>query len=276
MAWVRRWFCPLPLVEAVERLRCNNLPRRAICITFDDGYEDNVSVAAPVLSEFGLPATFFIATGFMDGEAMWNDRLIEAVRAAHQVTLKHERLESHLPLATVADRRDAVRTLLRSFKHLPVAERERAVRAVERQIGVGRQAGLMMGRAGVQQLARSGFTIGAHSISHPILSVLDEVQAEHEIRGGRDELQQLLQQPIEAFAYPNGRPGQDYTAAHVRMVRAADFRCAVSTAVGAAGAGADPFQLPRFTPWDQTPWRYLLRSWATARRPRFEVVDPDS
>jgi peptidoglycan/xylan/chitin deacetylase (PgdA/CDA1 family) len=69
---------------------------------------------------------------------------------------------------------------------------------------------------------------------------------------GRDALQSLLDAPIDVFAYPNGRPDVDYDARHVRMARELGFRGAVSTAPGAAGAAADRFQLPRYTPWGRS------------------------
>src|SRR6185295_12429728 len=64
MQVLARAFAVLPLIEAVERMLAGTLPSRAVCITFDDGYADNAEVAAPILADFGLPATFFIATGF--------------------------------------------------------------------------------------------------------------------------------------------------------------------------------------------------------------------
>ncbi len=82
MRWVKDWFNVLPLGDAVQRLRDGRLPERPLAITFDDGYADNAKIAAPILLRLGLPATFFIATGFLDGGCMWNDTVIEAVRAA--------------------------------------------------------------------------------------------------------------------------------------------------------------------------------------------------
>ena len=80
MRWIRSWFNVLPLALAVERLRQGDLPARALAITFDDGYADNAEVAAPILERLGLPATFFVTTGFLQGGCMWNDRVIEALR----------------------------------------------------------------------------------------------------------------------------------------------------------------------------------------------------
>ena len=79
LRWVARWFQVLPLDEAVARLAARTLPARAVAITFDDGYADNATVALPVLKRVGFPATFFIATSFLDGGRMWNDTVIESV-----------------------------------------------------------------------------------------------------------------------------------------------------------------------------------------------------
>ena len=66
-------------------------------------------------------------------------------------------------------------------------------------------------------------------------------------------------QPVTLFAYPNGRPGRDYGDGHVQMVKDAGFQAAVSTRWAPAMRDSDPFQLPRFTPWDVTPGRFLAR-----------------
>src|SRR5262245_15955149 len=66
-------FRPLTVHEAVARLRAGELPPRSICITFDDGYANNCEVALPILHSKGVPATFFVSTGFLGGGCMWND-----------------------------------------------------------------------------------------------------------------------------------------------------------------------------------------------------------
>jgi hypothetical protein len=78
--WLKSWFNVLPLDQAIDRLNDQTLPARAATITFDDGYADNCTVAMPILRDHGLAATFFIATGYLDGGRMWNDTVVEAVR----------------------------------------------------------------------------------------------------------------------------------------------------------------------------------------------------
>ena len=73
-----KYFNVLPLHEAVQRLQDGTLPSRAACITFDDGYADNEAVALPILQKHGVSATFFVATGFINGGIMWNDVMVNS------------------------------------------------------------------------------------------------------------------------------------------------------------------------------------------------------
>ncbi|NND60389.1 MAG: polysaccharide deacetylase family protein, partial [Gammaproteobacteria bacterium] len=75
-----QYFNILRLDEACERMRAGELPARALCLTFDDGYASNVTEALPELQSRGLPGTFFIATAFLNGGRMFNDTVIETVR----------------------------------------------------------------------------------------------------------------------------------------------------------------------------------------------------
>src|SRR3954471_12271022 len=72
-----RWFRVLPLSEAVRLLRDGTLPARAACITFDDGYADCAAATVPLLRRYHASATFFVASGFIDGGCMWNDAVVE-------------------------------------------------------------------------------------------------------------------------------------------------------------------------------------------------------
>jgi peptidoglycan/xylan/chitin deacetylase (PgdA/CDA1 family) len=253
-------FAPLPLEEAVERLGRDALPRGAVCVTFDDGYADNVNVALPILQRHAVPATFFIATGYLNGGRMWNDTVGEAVRAAHGAQLDLADLGlGVLPLGDGAARRGSIVRILDAIKHRPPREREAAVRRIVDKVGQPLRDDLMMSDAQVIALRRAGMAVGAHTRSHPILSKLDATDVREEIESSRRYLCELLREPITLFAYPNGKPCVDYRAEHVRMVREAGFRAAVSTAHGVARPGSDRYQLPRQGPWDRNPLTFSLR-----------------
>ena len=108
-------------------------------------------------------------------------------------------------------------------------------------------------------LAQTGFALGGHTVSHPILSQLDPATAHDEIARGRKRLEELTGSRVGLFAYPNGRPDLDYGVAATRLVRELGFDGAVSTSRGAARVGSDPFQIPRFTPWDLRPLRFTAQ-----------------
>jgi peptidoglycan/xylan/chitin deacetylase (PgdA/CDA1 family) len=268
MRWVRSWFNVLPLVRAVDLLFEGRLPARALSITFDDGYADNEELAAPVLERLGLSATFFITTGFLDGGAMWNDRVIEGVRQCRLEAIDLEDIGlGQFNLRTLGDRRRVVDTVLKAIKHREPRDREAAVSHVLQAAGVRTEPALMMSSEQVRSLVRRGMDVGAHTMTHPILTRLTEGEARAEIVGGKARLEELVDRPVQLFAYPNGVPNEDYATEHVSMVRQAGFSAAVSTAWGAATKASDRFQLPRFTPWDQTRLRYCTRlAWNLSRR----------
>ena len=259
---VKRFHTPLPLAEAVQRLQDGSLPARAACITFDDGYADNAQVALPLLQRHGLHATFFIATGYLDGGQMWNDTVIEAVRQAPAPVLDLRELGLDcLPVANLAQRQAAIATVLGQLKYLPFDRRQQLAMQIRRQAGATAGAPAMLSTAQLRQLQAAGMELGAHTVSHPILSTLPEQEARLDIANGKHQLESLIQAPVTLFAYPNGKAGRDYGAPHVAMVRSLGFTAAVATDWGVArpGAGLDLLQLPRFTPWDRGRLAFLWR-----------------
>ena len=259
LALLKSCFNIVPLSEAVRGLKSGRLPARAACITFDDGYADNAEIALPLLQKHGVKATFFVATGFLDGGRMFNDSVIELVRRAPEALDLRALGLGELELASLGQRRAAIGQLLGALKYLPLAERGDKVEAMRALAGIVLPNDLMMRSSQVRQLRQAGMEIGGHTVRHPILARMSDADARAEIGGGKDALEGLLGEKISLFAYPNGRPGQDYQAAHTRIVRELGFEAAVVTSWGAARPGGDLFQLPRFTPWDRTPLRFMLR-----------------
>ena len=264
--WLKRWFQVLPLGQAVTALQQGTLPARALSITFDDGYADNYTQAAPILQRHGLCATFFIATGYIDGGRMWNDTVIEALRTlpagridwqAHGAGAWH--IGGPSDSAGAASRVRAYSAALKQLKHLDPPQRQHAAQAIGQSAGLPAHSSLMMTHQQVRGLHAMGMEIGGHTISHPILRRLDAAQARHEIGAGREQLAAWIGEAPQVFAYPNGVPGQDYDQRDVDLVRAVGFAAAVSTAKGVATRGCDRLQLPRFTPWYQPMPRFALR-----------------
>lgn len=260
MALVKACCNVIALPEAVQRLRDGTLPARAACITFDDGYADNAEVALPVLQRHGLHATFFIATGFLNGGRMWNDTIIELVRAAPGPRFDASAIGlGHHPAATPAERSAAIRTLIGKLKYLPMAARLAEVNRLAEALALALPDNLMMTTEQVRQLHRAGMEIGAHTVNHPILAKIPIDEARREIAEGKAALEAMTGAPVRLLAYPNGKPQEDYLAEHVALARELGFDGAVSTAWGARRGLPDLFQLPRFTPWDRSRLRFAAR-----------------
>lgn len=260
MKLLRRHFNPVSLAEGVRRLQEGTLPPRCVCITFDDGYADNLTVAAPILAEHGIPATVFVAPGFLDGGVMWNDRVIEAIGRARQDVVDLDFLElGTFALGSAGERRAAIRATLRTLKYRPLDARLALVGQLERRLAASMPDSPMLSTAQLRELARQGVTIGAHTCHHPILRCEEDARAQAEIENSKSWLEDLLQDSVRFFAYPNGRRGADYDARHVSMVEAAGFAAAVSTDNGLNRERSHSLQLHRFTPWDSSPVRFGLR-----------------
>lgn len=253
-------FNLLSLRDAARHLRDGTLPPRAACVTFDDGYADNYTVALPILQTLGIPATFFIATAYLDGGRMFNDTLIEFASAIPrgECDLNFMGLGTHA-IHSVADRRALMATLIGHFKYQPPEQRLPAVEQLAASFHIDLPNDLMMTSAQLRALHASGMEIGGHTDAHPILARQNPEAAYSEIQRGKAKLEALLGSPICVFAYPNGRPIKDYGPEHVLMVERCGFEAAVSTRPAAADRHSNLYELPRFTPWDKTPTRFGLR-----------------
>ena len=261
--WLKHWLNILPLDEAVGRFQNGSLPARAGAITFDDGYADNHDIALPILQKHGLTATFFVATGFLNGGRMWNDSVIECIRRTSLDSLAMGDLLgsefSNLPVANWDEKRAAIQKVIAQIKYFPVAQRAALAERIALAGNAQLPNNLMMTSKQVLAMRQAGMQIGAHTTNHPILAKLDAKSATAEIEQSKLELENLLAQRVGLFAYPNGKPLEDYSAENVEMVRQLGFDAAVCTQRGAMRADTDIFQIPRFTPWDKTSLRFATR-----------------
>ncbi|MFQ5757771.1 MAG: polysaccharide deacetylase family protein [Acidiferrobacterales bacterium] len=259
MRVLSRYFNVLSLSEAVAKLQQGSLPARAVCVTFDDGYADNYHLALPILRHWDLPATFFIATDFLDGGRMWNDTVIEAIRNVPEPTVDLTGIGlGRYDIASSGLRHDAALALLEKLRYLEPERRQLKIDAIAQISGNALPTDLMMRPEQVRRLSDSGMDIGAHTVTHPILASLDDRAAHLEIAASRQRLETITRREVTLFAYPSGKPDRDYAPRHVTMVSELGFIAAVSTTPGAATRSTDVYQLPRLPAWHPTPVRFVL------------------
>lgn len=260
VTWISAWFNVLPLDQAVKHLKTNDLPPRAAAITFDDGYFDNYAIALPILKAHGLSATFFIATGHLNGGCMWNDAITESIRQYPMPELDLSSLQLGVyNLGSPSAVRHTILTVLGKVKYRDPKERLEIAQEIAANTGIPVPTGLMMTTDQVIAMREQGMLIGAHTVSHPILARLSDAEVTAEIGDSKDFLESILGERISLFAYPNGKPDCDYRSSDAAIVRNLGFEAAMTTAWGVADHQSDPMQLPRFTPWDKDCFRFGMR-----------------
>jgi peptidoglycan/xylan/chitin deacetylase (PgdA/CDA1 family) len=260
MAHIARHYRVLTVEDLAARLQGGRVPRNALAITFDDGYRDNLTHAAPILKRLGLPATIFLVTGHIDTpRALWFDHLAMAFKSAsvRRVELADGRL---LSLGSVSNRLTALDAALALLKRLPDDERSASIEGLIASLRPNpeRPKRLMLSWDEVSALRGLGFSIGAHTVTHPILSRLTPARASEEIQGSKISIEKVLGEPVRAFAYPNGRP-DDYNETVTQLVHDAGFTCALTTRRGLNDTDTPVLELRRGGPWEHHLPTYALK-----------------
>ena len=254
------------LDEAVARLARNDLPDKAVVVTFDDGYHDNFLHAFPIMRRYSIPATIFLATGAIgSGKMIWHDRVFQAFRMTKVAALEGlPGIENNIAVGTLDERLTAQARVLQLLWELPDEERFDRINRLEQCLAIDNDdppAGLMLEWNEVSAMVESGISFGSHTISHPMLSKLPERRLREEIEQSKRIIENKIKGPITGFAYPVGRK-QDFNDRVKAVVREAGYQCALTTVFGVNEAGQDLFELRRGTPWERDIASFAARlSW---------------
>jgi peptidoglycan/xylan/chitin deacetylase (PgdA/CDA1 family) len=213
----------------------------------------------PLLQAKGMVATIFVATGFAGSGAMFNDLIMEAVRKCHGNTIEVPGSNEVFDLGdTVEARRSAVGRILEYVKYLPLDERQQVAESIALANSVDSHEQTMMSQRDIREMRQGGMDIGAHTVRHPILSKLDDAEAESEIRNSKMQLEEILNAEVSGFAYPNGKFGRDFDERDAKLAKKAGFEYAVTTDWAAASRASDLFYLPRISIGVRTGFRPVV------------------
>jgi len=251
LEYLTRHYQPMTLSELLgcyEQVR--PVPSRSFVLTFDDGFRDNLTAAAPVLKRWGVTATVFAVTGCLTtGELPWSQRLGFIVQRTAQPELTFtfpaaSPAPQRFALSTPAARRRAYVALKNPLKALPRADRDGVIEGLARDLEVDPPNDRMLSWADLRALIAEGWEVGAHTCSHPWLACIPYTEAEEELIRCREDLRQQLGVENAPFCFPAG----SWTPELLALVRRLGFRGAfrptppqrVNTLVN-----SDPFRLGR-------------------------------
>ncbi len=202
---------PIDIDQLVGALHGAALPPNPVMITFDDGYRSCREVALPILQRLGVPATFFIATGFPDrGQLYWWEQIAVVLHQARgrtaELSYPHAlRIEASDPAA-----RAQLDNVVKNTRGLDLDRFLRELRTAlevpwSAAIEAGLAASLIMTWADIRALAAAGMGVESHTRSHRVLETLADDQLRDELIGSRRDLEAQLGRPVRALTYPVGR-----------------------------------------------------------------------
>ena len=253
MEYIAENYRVCELGEAIDRMTNDDVPDRAIVITFDDGYRDNFTNAYPILRQLGIPATIFLATGAIDsGMVLWHDLVFSAFRTTRVNVLKgFPTAGSIYSLQFVSQRLAAQQRVLEFLWSLKDEDRTLAVARLRECLEVCSkpERDLMLSWDEIRLMHRNGISFGSHTMTHPILSKLSASRLEREVLDSKRAIEANLQCNVQTFAYPVGR-SQDFDDRTKSLLRDTGYRCAVTTRFGVNRPNQDRFELRRATPWE--------------------------
>lgn len=265
LRFLRRAANVVPLASALRALASGEpLPPRAVAVTFDDGYRDNLELAVPLLQRLALPATFFLVPGILSGVTTpWWEVLAWAFAGTPRDSLAWEGEE--LSLGEAASRHASFFHVGERLKRRSRVARERATEELVTLLapeGPGPTRELFLDWDGARELVRRGFTVGSHSLRHAILSEEEPAEQRRDLAEARRQLEDELSVPVELLAYPNGTE-RDYDATTIAAARAAGHLAALTTRDGWNDPRTPPFELRRFVVY---PERGVVGLGVVARR----------
>jgi peptidoglycan/xylan/chitin deacetylase (PgdA/CDA1 family) len=260
----RRGYAFLSVTELLNHLDGDTpLRSKAVVLTIDDGYADFAEVALPIFLRYDCPVTVFLVTDFVAGR-LWNwfDRVSWAFSHSTRREVTIEIAGERLPLrwATSAERERSSDEVVRRLKGVPEAAKEELIGTVARALGVeiperAPSEYKAMNWNDVRACSRSGVTFGPHTVTHPILSQVDDARSEREIFESWRAVREATDAVVPVFCYPNGGPG-DFSSREMELVQRAGMKAALSTLPGCVEgnrltmAPSDCFSLPRFPYFD--------------------------
>jgi teichuronic acid exporter len=236
------------LDEGIAAIENNASNEDLASITFDDGYRDNLTVALPVLKDLKVPATLFASTAHLTGQAFFVDIIVQTVRAAVPNSIDASMFGlGKLESKNMKKAKNTAETILAKLKYYHPSERDKLAFDFWCLHGSPPLPRLLLDESELKQCSDEGFTIGAHTHSHTILTSATNDFIAQDIEQNCNVISSITGIRPKYFAYPNGKPSIDFTSAQMQTVASFKFRAAFTSASGICQPGVNSILLPRLS-----------------------------
>lgn len=224
------------------------LPPNTVVVTFDDGFKDNIEVAAPVLNKYKIPATFYITVDSVKNEKLpW----FSVIRSGFLNTLVTSWIDKNenkkYILENYSDRKKAMTRAGQSCAKLSGSEQDIFLESLFCELEIQNifNAPEMMNFEDVHNLINMGHTIGSHTISHPNLAYISKEKVIFEMQESKRILENELKKEIKHFSYPNPSLSPNWSVTTTKIARESGYLTAVTSETGAVGKKDNPLILKR-------------------------------
>jgi len=249
---LNRCFQPISMQDLLDHVYANaELPTRPVLVTFDDGFRNNLTNAAPLLKKHGIPAVFHVTTGHIGtSRILWPQDLAARVLRWSRKTVPVPGGEQPLP-ADLSRRAAFVKRLVAQCQALPDEERRAYLETLKHgprgRHGDGHEDLFQfMTWDEVRQLCEEGFAVGSHTISHPILTRLGTESLVRELEESKKKIEEETGRDCSPLAYPNGRE-EDFSGEVIKAARAVGYRIAFAVTERINAPPLDRFAVRRYS-----------------------------
>lgn len=250
--------CKILSLDEIVEIKNNNedWPPNSVAVTFDDGFKNNYTIAAPILKKLNIPATFYICSGMIETNKMfWVDKIEDCINLSENTEidiLLEEKTLFHLD--TNIKKINAVKRIKEYCKRIDVNTKEKVLNSLENQTGIKPKSSdaknyQMMNWKDLKILNNDAlFTIGGHTLYHDIMSAHeDEERMFKDIELSIGLLEFNLNEKISHFSYPEGQENH-YNQTVIDKLKASEIVCSPSAIHGLNNHNNDLFNLYRIMP----------------------------
>lgn len=211
MKYISTFYNPISEDKIAECLENNiSIPKRSVLVTFDDGFDDNYYYAYPILKKYNIPATIFISTGYIGSETtLWFDWLASLVFSSTTNTIDIPQLKSKYIRGEYSENKEIMVDLIKKLRKVSNKSRLEILSYLKEAYSKDMQhidqfKSHPLSWNQVKEMSNQGINFGSHTVTHPILSRLEDDELEFELVESKNKIELELNKPVISISYPTG------------------------------------------------------------------------